>query len=63
MSYIIAVVEVFLRLGEKILWIIGGCVYTKMASYPGNIACGLMLLMYLIQALSTLHFYQMLKAF
>jgi hypothetical protein len=59
----VALVESILRVAEKAGWIITGCVYSKIAEWPGNIAIGLMLLMYLIQALSTLHLFIMLRAY
>ena len=61
--YIVASCEVTLRVAEKIGWVITGCAYNNISFWPGNIALSLSLLMYLMQALSTLHLYLIIKGY
>lgn len=61
--YTAASIEVCLRVAEKSGWIIDGCVSSDIALWPGNVAMGLMLLMYMIQALSTFHLFWILRAY
>ena len=46
--YTVATMEVICRFAEKIGWAITGCTYSMIAFWPGNIAMGLMLLLYLL---------------